>query len=406
MNSTFSNTENTKIYNSFHGWTGETKVKVNGKNWVLTTMKRHSGTIGTHCHVVQDEGNGSYSFMMFGDNDPKENFWLNILPKGTKATEKTIREAHFKALAEFDQKSEAGELPSAKEEYKIEVGQVIFTDGYENSYRRAIYKIEGTRFYTVLLDGSNTRIDTHIRPWSKKFGIGVYYREGDKVSPEQVENLLIDAHRNMELKKAADEAQRIINEQQAKAKAEYLSQFQKADRRTTTNIIKRHILKTWPQVQKVEVKTDVFSGGDSQDVTYYAPERIEALETFVRSFREGHFNSMEDLYEYDSDKSEIILEGHILQTYKYSSAHFEKAEPKAEQLPPPPAFIITAPLAFEMVNYSDKALAVFGETKPIKEQLKQIGGRFNPFLNHNGSKKAGWIFSKSKEQELKKLLNL
>jgi ribonuclease BN (tRNA processing enzyme) len=37
---------------------------------------------------------------------------------------------------------------------------------------------------------------------------------------------------------------------------------------------------------------------------------------------------------------------------------------------------------FIIVDYSEKALAVFGDTRPVKEQLKALGGRFNPKLNH------------------------
>lgn len=430
---TFSNTENTKIYNSFHGWMGETKVKVNGFNWILTTMKRHNGTIATHCHTVQDEGNGSFSFCitdLMRDNKA-ENFYLNVLPKGTKATEKAIREAHYKALAEFDAKNEAGELPKASEEYKIEVGQVIFTDNprYDAENRRAIYAIEqtqwGVNYKTVYLDGSQTSHDSRIRPYSQKFGIGTYYNEGEKVSAEEVANLVIEAKRNEELAAAAEAVQKQINAEQAKAKAEYLSQFTQADRRTTTNIIKRHILKTWPSVQKVEVMTEVYSGGDSMRVKYYSPETIKELESFVDSFQEGHFNGMEDIYEYSKDKGEIILENHILQTYKYvfcdhRTAEAPKEEPKAEEVPPVLVTIVDVVKpeqptearasveghGFELVDYSERALAVFGDTKPIKEQLKQIGGRFNPYLNHNGGKKAGWIFSKKQEQQLRKLLNL
>ncbi len=60
---------------------------------------------------------------------------------------------------------------------------------------------------------------------------------------------------------------------------------------------------------------------------------------------------------------------------------------------------------FLIVDYSQKALAIFGDTRLIKDQLKELGGRFNPKLAHEGTKKAGWIFSKSKEQELRNLLN-
>ena len=59
---------------------------------------------------------------------------------------------------------------------------------------------------------------------------------------------------------------------------------------------------------------------------------------------------------------------------------------------------------FIIIDYSEKALAVFGNTRQIKDQLKELGGRFNPKLTHEGQKKAGWIFSKSKENELNNLL--
>jgi hypothetical protein len=61
---------------------------------------------------------------------------------------------------------------------------------------------------------------------------------------------------------------------------------------------------------------------------------------------------------------------------------------------------------FLIVDYSEKALAVFGDTRPMKDELKALGGRFNPKLTHNEQKKAGWIFSKSKEQELMNLLTV
>jgi hypothetical protein len=66
----------------------------------------------------------------------------------------------------------------------------------------------------------------------------------------------------------------------------------------------------------------------------------------------------------------------------------------------------TATGNYEIVNYSQKALAVFGDTRPIKDRLKAMGGRFNPKLTHNGEKQSGWIFSKSKEQELRNLLTV
>lgn len=58
-----------------------------------------------------------------------------------------------------------------------------------------------------------------------------------------------------------------------------------------------------------------------------------------------------------------------------------------------------------LVNYSDKAIALFGDTKAIKEQIKAIGGRFNPFLNNGGQKEAGWILPATKRQQAEMLIN-
>jgi len=59
---------------------------------------------------------------------------------------------------------------------------------------------------------------------------------------------------------------------------------------------------------------------------------------------------------------------------------------------------------FIIVYYSEKAIAVFGDTRPIKDRLLAIGGRFNTKLTHEGVKTAGWVFSKTKEQEVRNLL--
>lgn len=71
--------------------------------------------------------------------------------------------------------------------------------------------------------------------------------------------------------------------------------------------------------------------------------------------------------------------------------------------------INTEGLHFEIVDYSEKAIALFGDTKEIKDQLGDkdgLNGKFNSRLTHNGEKKAGWIFQKAKLDTLKQLLNI
>ena len=58
----------------------------------------------------------------------------------------------------------------------------------------------------------------------------------------------------------------------------------------------------------------------------------------------------------------------------------------------------------EIIDYSEKSIVVIGDTKDIKEQLKELGGRYNPNLTVDGEKIKGWIFSKRKEEEVRNLI--
>lgn len=55
----------------------------------------------------------------------------------------------------------------------------------------------------------------------------------------------------------------------------------------------------------------------------------------------------------------------------------------------------------QIIDYSEKAFAVVGDTKAIKDELKAIGGRFNFRLSCG----AGWIFSKKCLADVQTLLN-
>lgn len=63
-------------------------------------------------------------------------------------------------------------------------------------------------------------------------------------------------------------------------------------------------------------------------------------------------------------------------------------------------------LSFELIGYSEKSVALFGDTKSIKDLLLAMGGKFNPRLAYKNTKKAGWIFQRSKRTELEGVLNL
>jgi len=58
----------------------------------------------------------------------------------------------------------------------------------------------------------------------------------------------------------------------------------------------------------------------------------------------------------------------------------------------------------EIVEYSEKAIAVFGDTKPIKDVLKNLNGLFRANLTYKGERRAGWIYSKKQEQKVREAL--
>ena len=61
-------------------------------------------------------------------------------------------------------------------------------------------------------------------------------------------------------------------------------------------------------------------------------------------------------------------------------------------------------LNLEIVEYSEKAIAVFGDTKPIKDVLKGLNGLFRANLTYNGERRAGWIYSKKQETKVRETL--
>lgn len=77
-----------------------------------------------------------------------------------------------------------------------------------------------------------------------------------------------------------------------------------------------------------------------------------------------------------------------------------KAERPQKPNEQPEQKAIAENLDIQIIDYSEKAIAVIGDTKPIKDQLAGIGGKFNKYLKCG----EGWIFSRRKREEVEKLL--
>lgn len=140
---------------------------------------------------------------------------------------------------------------------------------------------------------------------------------------------------------------------------------------------------------------------------YTSPEAyklIMKVKTFVMQYIHDDSNGMIDYFDrniYDNysigqfDKPFQLIE-------KKESP--KQGEPSGEPNKNKTAEPVSVTESMDIVDYSEKAIAVFGGTKAIKDELKKLGGKFNPSLKYNGGKRAGWIFSKKQADKVRALL--
>lgn len=63
-------------------------------------------------------------------------------------------------------------------------------------------------------------------------------------------------------------------------------------------------------------------------------------------------------------------------------------------------------LNIDIVDYSTSSIAIFGKDSfYIKDQLKELGAKFNKFLTRDDKKVAGWIISKRKQKDVENIIN-
>ena len=224
--------EQTRIYKSHHGWMGETYLNVHGYSYMITTMKRHSGIVVSNAIEVNDEGRGNgFVGVSYSPFTAKK---YELATYDGKATETKIREVHTKALALFDMMKDT--LPKKSEAYEIKPGQAIFLDGYGNTSREIVYAVDDDYYHTVNED--TLEINKHqpstVRDYEKKFGIGMYYKQGDVVDVEYANNLLLDAKekakKDAEEQPFLEEAKAAEREMQIEALERKFSYLEKHDK--------------------------------------------------------------------------------------------------------------------------------------------------------------------------------
>ena len=247
-----------------------------------------------------------------------------------------------------------------------------------------------------------------ISPVSERNGIGTYYNEGETMETDELNNLVIEVAQLTKERQAA-ELQRKANEDTARAEA-----------------IERGkaIIPAIPASVKAVIVADLMEDDSDIMTDYFASHSTKtiylAFSTHTRNLfdemKKAALNCVDTMHLAEGKENRENYtggDGYYLGN-KYSGWQISKAtgvtletlQLAAGQgryfIPAAPEKVnAEAPAgSLQIIDYSDKAIAVIGDTKPIKEKLNDLGGRFNFRLKCG----PGWIFPKTKLDTLKREL--
>ena len=140
--------------------------------------------------------------------------------------------------------------------------------------------------------------------------------------------------------------------------------------------------------------------GWESDLTAEVFAALDGVTSYASSFRYDDSDGMIDYFD-----TNFFLKIEVSDDYTVIEPKPKKSPKQGEPTKEAKASESDATTeGLEIVDYSEKAIAVFGDTKAIKDELKTLGGKFNPALKHNGEKRAGWIFSKKQADKVRALL--
>ena len=311
-----------------------------------------------------------------------------------------------------------------RDEQTVSVNQVVMLEGYSyDSY--VVYEVSrsqwGITYHLINLRTYEFHTSDLIRPLSEKFGIGMYYDDANPKFLDLLETaaLLTKARE----KKAEKERQR--NEHTAKIGAERLRPLIPSDAKA--------VIIGELRVSECESYTDYYDYRIERAVILGFSTHTRNLFSEMRKYAanfEGTAYLAENNKEYEHRENYSMGDGMYLGRNKYSGwtiskepiyslekfieqyAHTAgdeaniclKAPQREAGAQQPTTSADLSPLNLEIVEYSEKAIAVFGDTKPIKDILKGLNGLFRVNLTYNGERRAGWIYSRKQEQKVRETL--
>ena len=312
----------------------------------------------------------------------------------------------------------------------VSVNQVVVLEGYSyDSY--VVYEVTrdkwGITYHLVNLWTHEFHTSDLIRPLSEKFGIGIYYDDANPkfLDPLETAALLTKAkEKKAEEEKKAKEA-REEYERIAKIGAERLRPLIPTDAKAV-------IIGTL-RVNECDSYTDYYDYSIARTVILGFSTHTRNLFSEMRKYAanfEGTAYLAENDKEYEHRENYSMGDGMYLGRNKYSGWTIEKepiydlekfieryahtagdeanlcmkAPQRENEAQQPTATADPSTLSLEIVEYSEKAIAVFGDTKPIKDVLKNLNGLFRANLTYKGERRAGWIYSKKQELKVREAL--
>ena len=316
-----------------------------------------------------------------------------------------------------------------RDEQTVSVNQVVMLEGYSyDSY--VVYEVSrsqwGITYHLINLRTHEFHTSDLIRPLSEKFGIGMYYDDANPkfLDPLETAALLTKARekKTEDDRKAEEERQR--NEHTAKIGAERLRPLIPLDAKA--------VIVGELRVSECDSYTDYYDYRIERTVILGFSTHTRNLFSEMRKYAanfEGTAYLAENDKEYEHRENYSMGDGMYLGRNKYSGwtiskeriydlekfieryAHTAGDEaniclkaPQRETEAQPTTSADLSTLNLEIVEYSEKAIAVFGDTKPIKDVLKGLNGLFRANLTYKGERRAGWIYSKKQETKVREAL--
>ena len=255
-------------------------------------------------------------------------------------------------------------------------------------------------------------LDEYCRPISEKFGIGFYYDlDAPRATDEEISQAIERA--NNFIKEREEEKNR-AEEESERAREEVLKKYgaifdQPSGKYLTDAVlvakhIRQDLTSAFPG-QKFSVRKADYS---TINIEWEDGPTREEVEQIVgkheRMCVRDRWN--DDLWEHN-DTAFTSVFGGVDYIFYYRETAPENREislykkPATKQNKTNETNTIDAK-GVQIIDYSEKAIAIVGDTRAIKDTLKTLGGRFNAHLTCG----AGWIFSKAKESALREALNI